>query len=233
MTDQNVEDIASDHQQLIQRLSATPLPAPPNPHGLRYNLGRATLATVACLLLLVAILGVRPGFLDQLSAPYVPFKLAFIFSAGLYALLHMRQTISLFTPPVLIPRVYMQWILAAIAAALLLILGLEIWRVSQSSFLTSFLAAWIGEDALVCITAIPLMAAPIAFPLFLQARQGAPMYPGRAGMSLGLVAAAISATIYTLHCPNDSPLYVISWFGLAMGISALLGYMAGRKWLSW
>ncbi len=54
-----------------------------------------------------------------------------------------------------------------------------------------------------------------------------------AGAGAGLLAAAIGATLYATHCPDDSPLFVASWYGLATLVVVIIGSIAGSKWLRW
>jgi hypothetical protein len=94
-------------------------------------------------------------------------------------------------------------------------------------------ARWIGSNAPNCMTLIPLMAVgPLACILYVM-RRGAPENPRLVGAIAGLVASGMAATFYALHCPDDSPLFVATWYPLATGIVVLAGYFAGKKWLRW
>ncbi|MDQ0392751.1 NrsF family protein [Labrys monachus] len=94
-------------------------------------------------------------------------------------------------------------------------------------------ARWIGTNAPYCLSLIPLMAAgPLACMLFVL-RQGAPQRPGLSGAVAGLAASGIAATLYASHCPDDSPLFVATWYPIATGIVVLAGYLLGRRLLRW
>ncbi len=54
-----------------------------------------------------------------------------------------------------------------------------------------------------------------------------------AGATAGLVAAAIGATLYASHCQDDSPLFVATWYVIAVAIMALLGAVLGSRFLRW
>jgi hypothetical protein len=68
---------------------------------------------------------------------------------------------------------------------------------------------------------------------FAALRNAAPANPGLAGAIAGLASAGIAATLYASHCVDDSPLFVMTWYSLAIGVVTLIGYFAGRRWLAW
>ncbi|WP_260683900.1 NrsF family protein, partial [Rhizobium laguerreae] len=74
--------------------------------------------------------------------------------------------------------------------------------------------------------------APAVF-LFLVMRHGAPDHPGQAGAIAALASAGIAATLYASNCPDDSPLFVATWYPIAILIVAAAGYFAGRRFLRW
>ncbi|MFM9815988.1 NrsF family protein, partial [Streptomyces scabiei] len=61
----------------------------------------------------------------------------------------------------------------------------------------------------------------------------APTRPGSAGAVCGLAASGIAATFYAANCPDDSPLFVATWYPPAVAIVVLAGWAAGRRWLRW
>jgi hypothetical protein len=60
-------------------------------------------------------------------------------------------------------------------------------------------------------------------------RHGATTAPGLAGAVAGVLAAALSATLYATHCTDDSPLFVATWYTLAIALVAGIGALAGRR----
>jgi hypothetical protein len=107
--------------------------------------------------------------------------------------------------------------------------ALELWSLSEQQWLPSL----IGHNARFCLTLIPLLAiGPLA--CFLAAlRQGAPSQPGIAGAVAGLAASGIAATFYAANCTDDSPLFVMAWYPLAILMVTAAGYVAGRTLLRW
>ncbi len=105
----------------------------------------------------------------------------------------------------------------------------ELWAVPQNGWLPRA----IGENSLMCVVSISFLSlAPLAA-AFYALRRGAPLRPGLAGAAAGLLASALAATLYAMHCPDDSPLFGAIWYTAAMGLVTLAGMIAGRRWLRW
>ena len=91
----------------------------------------------------------------------------------------------------------------------------------------------IGTNARFCLMLIPFLSiGPLAC-IMLALRQGAPTRPGLTGAVAGLAAGGIAATLYASHCTDDSPLFVATWYSLAIGIVTLVGYVIGSRFLRW
>jgi hypothetical protein len=91
----------------------------------------------------------------------------------------------------------------------------------------------VGSNALICLTAIPVMSlAPLAAVLA-ALRSAAPASPALTGAAAGLLAAAAAAALYTLHCVDDSPLFVATWYTLATMPVVAVGAVAGHRLLRW
>jgi hypothetical protein len=134
--------------------------------------------------------------------------------------------------------------LALLAPAVLLCLRLSRPEASAGTLLAWLLApvALLGVAVAVelatvprelWMTKVPLFALPPLAALILALREGAPRYPALTGALAGMAAAGASATIYASNCPDDSPLFVATWYPLATGAVAALGALAGRRWLTW
>jgi hypothetical protein len=80
---------------------------------------------------------------------------------------------------------------------------------------------------------IPVMAAPILAALIVAMRAGAPMHPGWTGALAGAASAGIASFLYASHCPDDSPLFVATWYPIATLVCAAVGALAGRRFLAW
>lgn len=91
----------------------------------------------------------------------------------------------------------------------------------------------IGSNAVNCMTLIPLLASgPLV--IFINAlKSGAPAHPGLSGAMAGLAASSLAAAFYAVNCFDDSPLFVITWYPLAvLGVGAA-GYLVGVRYLRW
>ncbi len=120
----------------------------------------------------------------------------------------------------------------AIAAAPLLLFGAvlyELWAVPAGSWLPRAM----GSNSMPCMVSITLLSiAPLAA-AFYALRRGAPLRPGLAGAAAGLLASGLAATLYAMHCPDDSPLFGAIWYTTAMALVACAGAAAGRRLLRW
>lgn len=94
-------------------------------------------------------------------------------------------------------------------------------------------ARWVGSNAALCMTFIPLIGLGPLVAFLLALRHGAPTRPTLAGAVAGLVAGGLAATFYAAHCTDDSPLFVATWYSLAVAILGLAGAAVGRIWLRW
>ncbi len=123
------------------------------------------------------------------------------------------------------------WAWACLATPVLLVVA------EAAELMVMPAATWwprlVGSNARFCLILIPLLSiGPLAC-ILLALRQGAPTRPGLAGAIAGLVASGIAATLYASHCTDDSPLFVATWYSLATGIVALVGYAIGSRVLRW
>ena len=89
----------------------------------------------------------------------------------------------------------------------------------------------IGSNSRVCLTAIPLMSLPLLAGALIGLRHGATTRPASAGAIAGLLSAGLAATLYASHCTYDSPLFVATWYPIAIAIVAGIGALMGSKLL--
>jgi hypothetical protein len=97
----------------------------------------------------------------------------------------------------------------------------------------TWLAKLVGTNSTVCLTFIPLMGiGPLAI-FLLALRHGAPARPALAGAVAGLLAGGIAATFYAAKCTDDSPLFVATWYTIAIASLALVGAVAAHRFARW
>jgi hypothetical protein len=98
---------------------------------------------------------------------------------------------------------------------------------------SSWWARWIGSNALYCMTFIPLLSAAPLVGLLLVMRQAAPIEPTLSGAVCGLSAGGFGGFFYAMHCPDDSPLFLASWYTIAIAGVTFVGSVAGARVLRW
>jgi hypothetical protein len=97
----------------------------------------------------------------------------------------------------------------------------------------TWITRMIGHNSRLCLTIIPsLSLGPLACFLYAM-RDGAPERPGLAGAIAGLAAAGIAATFYAANCDDDSPLFVLLWYPIAICLVTTLAWLIGRRALRW
>ena len=83
----------------------------------------------------------------------------------------------------------------------------------------------------------PLNIAFMSLPLFaatLWALKGlAPTRLALAGASAGLLAGALGALVYALHCPESTAPFLAVWYVLGIAIPTLAGAVLGPRLLRW
>jgi hypothetical protein len=91
----------------------------------------------------------------------------------------------------------------------------------------------VGNNAMLCLTFIPLIGIGPLAAFLLALRHGAPDAPSLAGAVAGLVAGGLAATFYAAHCTDDSPLFVATWYPLAILLLAAIGALSARLVVKW
>lgn len=94
-------------------------------------------------------------------------------------------------------------------------------------------ARLIGTNSRACLTFIPLIGLGPLVVFLLTLRYGAPTRPTLAGAAAGLLAGGLAATFYAAHCPDDSPLFLATWYPIAIFGLALIGAATARWFVRW
>lgn len=90
-----------------------------------------------------------------------------------------------------------------------------------------------GHSVARCLSCIVVLAVPLLLAVLWAYRRFAPTRLRLAGFSGGLLAGAGAAFVYSLHCPENSPLFIATWYGLGMSLPAVLGLVLGPRMLRW
>ncbi|HTJ01945.1 MAG TPA: NrsF family protein [Methylovirgula sp.] len=172
------------------------------------------------------VLGPRPHLMNLLShQPRVDFK---VLLPWLLLVTAWPVTLRLVQPGANWRRA--AWLLLLPVVALVVAVGVELVLLPEETWR----GFWMGHNALICSTLVPLMAfGPLIAVLLVLKRSGAPTNPTLAGAGAGLIAAAFGLALYSTHCPDDSPLFVACWYGLATVITVVIGSVLGSRWLRW
>jgi hypothetical protein len=208
--------------ELIAALAADPVPEPISLNR------RVAVALVVGLAASVALywllLGPRPDI--AAACDTMRFWLKFVDSAA-FALPTLLLTLRLARPDAK-PRALALWLLAPF---ILLAAGviIELLVVPQSEWMGRLM----GPTALHCTITIPILAAPVLAALIVALRAGAPLHAALTGAMAGAAAAGVGALVYASSCPDDSPLFVATWYPLATLICMGVGALAGRRFLAW
>jgi hypothetical protein len=91
----------------------------------------------------------------------------------------------------------------------------------------------VGQNWWFCLLFVPSLALIPLGSIILALRHGAPARPSLTGAVAGLAAGGLAAALYAFHCPDDSPLFVATWYSLAIIVVAGLGALAGKRFLRW
>jgi hypothetical protein len=208
--------------ELIAALAADPVPEPIRLG--RRIVGALALGFIGSLAIYALLMGPRPDIAN--AAQTVRFLLKFV-DAFAFALPALLLVLRLARPDAH-PRTMALWLIAPLV---LLASGVvvELIVVPQNQWL----ARLVGHNSMFCMRMIPLLAMPMLAALIVALRAGAPLNPALTGALAGAAAAGVAALLYASHCPDDSPLFVATWYPLATLICMGVGSLAGRAFLDW
>jgi hypothetical protein len=108
-------------------------------------------------------------------------------------------------------------------------IGAELAHVPQ----TTWAARLWGGNPFACFASVLLLSLPILAGALITLRHGAPTRPRAAGAMAGLLAGGVAAALYTLHCPEDSLLFIAAWHVPAILTVSLLGAGLATRVLRW
>lgn len=207
---------------LITRLTAAAEPVPRGRAG-RMLLGRV-LAGLAVSVIAVALwLGLR-SLGEAVTTP--PFWMKFAYTAAL-AVAAGGLTLKAGRPgssPGAAP-----WLAVAAIGAMISLAAWEFLAADPGARM----ALWLGASWNHCPFRILAMAVPVYLGAVLGLRRLAPTHPARAGAAAGLLAGALGAAAYQLHCPETGAMFVTTWYSLGIAGSAALGAVGGLVLLRW
>jgi hypothetical protein len=207
-----------DTDQLIRTLAAD------NDHrtpSVGFVLALALLAaSPLSLLIFFAALGVRPDAMVAIHNPFFDLKFVVtlsLASAATVVSLHLSRP---------------EASLSGWAWLLMIPIGLLVAGITAEMTVPQrlpMMTRLVGSNSRVCLSAIPAMSLPLLIASLLGLRHGAPARPALAGAIAGMLSAGFAATLYASHCPDDSPLFVATWYTLATLAVTAIGALAGAR----
>ncbi|MDH5264730.1 MAG: DUF1109 domain-containing protein [Betaproteobacteria bacterium] len=209
--------------KLIAMLAKDPEPVAPGVVARRYGAALAA-GGAGAFALMLAFLGVRPDLAQAAGDPMFWVKLAVplgLFAAALVGTTRLAR-----------PGVRAGWS----AEALLVPVG-GIWVLAGVALLSAApgerMALVLGSTWTSCPFNIALLSVPAFAATFWAMKGLAPTRPVAAGAFSGLLAGALGAAVYCLHCPEMAPPFLGTWYLLGMAIPAAAGAAAGPRLLRW
>jgi hypothetical protein len=189
-------------------------------------------------------------------------SIAFVLLAGAFTALIILLSLSTINPNLIsISGMVWFWIrfgflaaLGAISWALMSRLGkpgyaasVKVWPLSIPFVLLWLLASYLvlsappeqrmgmilGSTWKICAPYIALLSVPIFIASVWIIRQFAPTRLRLTGAVLGLFSGALAALIYSLHCPELAPSFIVVWYSFGMAIPAAVGALLGQRLLRW
>jgi hypothetical protein len=206
-TDQLIRTLAADNAHRAR------------PVGFMLALALLSAAPVS-VAMFFAGLGVRPDVMTAMHNPFFDLKFAVTLALAIPAIaisLHLSR-----------PEASLRgwaWMLLIPAGLLIAAIGGEMMLPQRLPMMTRL----VGSNSRVCMTAIPLMSLPLLAAALIGLRHGAPTRPAVAGALAGLLSAGLAATLYASHCTDDSPLFVATWYTIAILLVTAIGALAGSK----
>jgi hypothetical protein len=189
------------------------------------RIGAGILAgALVTIVLVVAGLGIRPDLALAMRGYSFWMKWIYTASLGIGALVMVTR---LARPDAV--RLRWLWVIAVPAALLAVIGGTEMAHVPPGDWL----AMWLGQSWKVCPWIVLLLSAPIFVGLLWSFRRLAPTRLHAAGAAAGLASGAWAATLYCLHCPEVSAIFVLTWYTLGIALAAAAGALLGPRLLRW
>lgn len=193
--------------------------------GLKRTLiGAAGIGIMVAATLFFSGIGFRPDIAEAVLSPRFLFKFVVTISLAVAA---VDATLRLGRPDGDVAHKVTS--LLAVPVLLICAVMIELVVVPENQWMFKL----VGHNSRSCLTLIPLLSIGPLICFLIALRQGAPERPGLAGAVSGLAAGGIAATFYAANCNDDSPLFVATWYSIAILMVAAAGGFAGYRLLRW
>jgi hypothetical protein len=179
---------------------------------------------VVTMLLVAGMLGIRPDLHAAMHGFSFWMKWIYTASLGIGAV----AAVTRLARPTDTSLKGLWWL----AVPVLLLAGIGIGELADTPP-ADWLAMWLGASWKICPWLVLTLAMPIFIGLLWSFRKLAPSRLREAGAAAGLAAGAWAATIYCLHCPEVSAIFVLTWYSLGILLAAGVGALVGPRLLRW
>jgi hypothetical protein len=209
--------------ELIELMAADTTPAPLAAPQQRLGLAAVAGAAVAFGLVL-AWLGLRPDLAQAVGGGFYWVKTgytALLGLAGFWACERLARPGG---------SARGGWMLGALVLAVFAALAThQLSGLDRAGAITALR----GVSWTVCTRNILLLGAPMTAMALLVLRGLAPTRPTLAGFAAGAFSGGVAATVYGLHCPEATFLFVSVWYTAGVAACGLLGALFGHRLLRW
>jgi hypothetical protein len=208
---------------LVKMLATGVAPADSGAAARSYAVALAA-GLAAAGVLMAGWLGLNPELARYVSLPMFWVKVAFpalVAVGGLVAAERLSR-----------PGAPLSALPAALAAPLI-----ALWSLAAIALVTAApgqrAALVLGDTWAACPFNIAVLSTPALIAILWAMKGLAPTRLRLAGAGAGLLAGALGAAVYTLHCPELAAPFLGVWYVLGMLIPAALGALAGPRVLRW
>jgi hypothetical protein len=181
-------------------------------------------ALVAAIVLLELSLGFRDDLLQSLVEPTAAMR--YVLTAVL-GVMGVRLALVLARPEG--RRLARIW---PVAVPVVAALGLLAWAYASTPAEGRQMAL-MGKTMVTCLVTIPVLSVLPVAAILLALRRGATTAPALAGFAAGIGGSGLAAMTYAMHCTEDSPLFFVTWYGIAIMGVALASTLIGSWILRW
>jgi len=182
------------------------------------------LGTAGAAILVAVRLGFRPDLVLALQGFHFWMKWAYTMSLGIgsiFAIERLARPTS--------SSLHGLWLLGLPVLGLATIGIVELAETPARQWLSM----WLGQSWMMCPWWVLILALPIFVSLLWSFRKFAPTRLRAAGAAAGFAAGAWAAAVYCLHCPEDSAIFVLTWYSLGILLATGLGALLGSRILRW
>ncbi|HWS73512.1 MAG TPA: DUF1109 domain-containing protein [Quisquiliibacterium sp.] len=206
---------------LIDLLARGAGPAPGAVEARRL-LPAAVLGLLLSAVLAVVLLGPVPASMYATPAPWIKFAYALALAvAGGWLAARLARPVARLRAP--------RRAVAAVATAMALLAAYALLTRPAGDRV----AAVLGHSWLACPWNVLALSLPALAAVLWAIRGLAPTRPRAAGCAAGLFAGALGAFGYALSCTEESTAFVAIWYSVGIGLTAILGALAGPRVLRW